>query len=73
MIGLEPNADSRFIEIYYSMILQQKGTMKKGEVMMTSSNRNIFRVTWHLCGDFSGHRWIRRTKASDAELGSASE
>ena len=36
--------------------------------MMTSSNRNILRVTGHLCGEFTGHRWIPRTKASDAEL-----
>ena len=36
--------------------------------MMTSSNGNIFRVTGHLCGEFTGHRWILRTKASDAEL-----
>ena len=36
--------------------------------MMTSSNGNIFRVTGHLCGEFTGHRWIHRTKASDAEL-----
>ena len=27
-----------------------------------------FRVTGHLCGEFTGHRWISRTKASDAEL-----
>ena len=25
--------------------------------MMTSSNGNIFRVTGHLCGEFTGHRW----------------
>ena len=31
--------------------------------MMTSSNGNIFRVTGHLCGEFTGHRWIPRTKA----------
>ena len=37
-------------------------------IMMTSSNRNIFRVTGHLCGDFTGQRWIPPTKASDAEL-----
>ena len=37
-------------------------------VMMTSSNGNIFRVTGHLCWDFTGPRWIPRTKASDAEL-----
>ena len=36
--------------------------------MMTSSNGNIFRVTGALCGEFTGHRWIPRTKASDAEL-----
>ena len=35
---------------------------------MTSSNGNIFRVTGHLCGEFTGHRWIPLTKASDAEL-----
>ena len=29
---------------------------------------NIFRVTGPLCGKFTGHRWIPRTKASDAEL-----
>ena len=37
-------------------------------VMMTSSNGNVFRVTGHLCGEFTGPRWIPRTKASDAEL-----
>ena len=36
--------------------------------MMTSSNGNIFRVTGHSCGKFTGPRWISRTKASDAEL-----
>ena len=36
--------------------------------MMTSWNGNIFRVTGHLCGEFTGPRWIPRTKASDAEL-----
>ena len=37
-------------------------------IMMTSSNGNIFRVTDHLCREFTGHRWIPSTKASDAEL-----
>ena len=32
-------------------------------IMMMSSNGNIFRVTGHLCGEFTGHRWIPRTKA----------
>ena len=36
--------------------------------MMTSSNGNIFRVTGHLCGEFTGPRWIPHTKASDAVL-----
>ena len=27
-----------------------------------------FRVTGHLCGEFTGERWIPRTKASDAEF-----
>ena len=36
--------------------------------MMTSSNGNIVRVTGHLCGEFTGPRWIPHTKASDAEL-----
>ena len=29
---------------------------------------NIFHVTGHLCGKFTGRRWNPRTKASDAEL-----
>ena len=37
-------------------------------LMMTSSNGNIFRVTGPLCGEFTGHRWIPLTKASDAVL-----
>ena len=28
----------------------------------TSSNGNIFRVTGHLCREFTGHRWIPRKK-----------
>ena len=35
---------------------------------MTSSNGNIFRVTGHLCGEFTGDWWIPHTKASDAGL-----
>ena len=34
----------------------------------TSSDGNIFRVTGPLWGEFTGDRWIPRTKASDAEL-----
>ena len=36
--------------------------------MMTSSSENIFRVTGPLWGEFTGHRWIPLTKASNAEL-----
>ena len=36
--------------------------------MMTSSNGNIFRVIGPLWGEFTVHRWIPLTKASDAEL-----
>ena len=36
--------------------------------IMMSSNGNIFRVTGPLWGEFTGHRWIPGTKASDAEL-----
>ena len=42
--------------------------LDKWIIVMTSSNGNIFRVTDHLCGEFTVHRWIPRTKASDAEL-----
>ena len=37
-------------------------------IMMTSSNESIFRVAGHLCEEFTGQRWIPRTKASDAYL-----
>ena len=37
-------------------------------IMMTSSNEDMFRITSPLCGEFTGPRWIPRTKASDAEL-----
>ena len=37
-------------------------------IMMMSSNGNKFRITGHLCREFAGHRWIPRTKVSDAEL-----
>ena len=36
--------------------------------MMTSSSGNVFRVTGPLCREFTGHRWILLTKASDGEL-----
>ena len=45
----------------YKYLKRQRNFMK------TSSNGNIFRVTGHLCGEFTGHRWIPRTTASDTE------
>ena len=39
-----------------------------GKIMMTSSYENIFHVTGHLCGEFTGPRWIPHTKANDKEL-----
>ena len=32
--------------------------MSSGKSMVTSPNGNIFRVTGHLCGEFTGPRWI---------------
>ena len=49
-------------------IADQFGIGNHRELMMTSSNGNIFSVTGHLCGEFTGHRWIPRTKASDVEF-----
>ena len=37
-------------------------------IIMTSSNGNVFRVTGHLCGELTCPRWITHTKASDADL-----
>ena len=37
-------------------------------IIMTSSNRNRFRVSGPLCGEITDHWWIPRTKASDTEL-----
>ena len=44
------------------------GLFPTDTVVMTSSNGSIFRVTGPLGGEFTGHRWIPLTKASDAEL-----
>ena len=52
----------------YSTLTTQAGCQMNSLSMMTSSNGNIFRVTGNMCGEFTGLRWIPRTKASDAEL-----
>ena len=41
---------------------------KIDNTMVTSSNGNIFRVTDPFWGEFTSHRWIPLTKASDVEL-----
>ena len=47
-----------------SLLAQTPANIPKiAEIMMTSSNGNIFRVTGPLCGEFTGHRWIPSTKA----------
>ena len=58
------------VEVRYSMpgCSHCVDVTHSGNIMMTSSNRNIFRVTGPLCGEFTGQRWIPLTKASDAEL-----
>ena len=38
------------------------------DTMITSSNGSIFLVTGPLCGEFTCHRWIPHTKASDGQL-----
>ena len=38
------------------------------KTMMTAWNENIFCITGPLCGEFTIHRWIPLTKASDTEL-----
>ena len=42
--------------------------MRNTHPVMTSSNGIVFRITGPLCGEFTGHRWIPLTKASDAAL-----
>ena len=57
-----------YIDKMYHTIHENVMTWTHFPHMMTSSNGNIFRVTGHLCGKFTGPRWIPCTKASDAEL-----
>ena len=59
-----------FFEIFHLLVAFSFSPYHSGQYdcMMTSSNGNIFRVTGHLCGEFTGPRWIPHTKASDAEL-----
>ena len=51
----------------YTALESSVTTIFEVNFIMTSPNVNIFRVTDPLCGEFTGHRWIPLTKASDAE------
>ena len=57
-----------FSQINSSMKGRSAGVFLLVHVMMTSSNRNIFRITGPLCGELTGHQWNPLTKASDAQL-----
>ena len=61
-------SDFKLVIFSYTDILVQDGSNSIMLTMMTSWNGNIFCVTGHLCGEFTGHWWIPRIKASDAEL-----
>ena len=52
----------------HAMVWHVRGFQHAQPHMMTSSNVNFFRVTGPLWGEFTGHRWIPPTKASNAEL-----
>ena len=58
------------LQMFHAMEMANLAKQKDRNLlhMMMSSNENIFRVTGHLCGEFTGSRWIPRIKASDAEL-----
>ena len=66
----DPLLSINTVELDYGIMPKDDGMLPVGQrqIMMTSSNGNIFRVTGHLCGEFTGLRWIPRTKANDAEL-----
>ena len=56
---------TKVMEITRMMQYHMTSNVQGSLCMMTSSNGNIFRVTGHLCGKFTGHRWISHTKASE--------
>ena len=55
-------------EMHSKYLLRNDGQFVQAMFMMTSSNGDIFHVTGHFCGEFTGPRWIPRTKANDAGL-----
>ena len=53
------------------VLLTHRNSYRKTSIPRTwwrHQMETFFRVTGHLCGDFTGHRWIPHAKASDAEL-----
>ena len=58
----------RWWDLWHATHTYMRTVSPRDFIMMTSSNGNIFRVTGPLCGEFTGHRLIPLTKASDAEL-----
>ena len=58
----------KLIWTVYICIMSQRRRSLSSPLMMMTSNGNIFRVTGPVCGEFTRHRWIPGTKASDAEL-----
>ena len=50
------------------LLTSQHSSSRLRPFTMTSLNGNIFRVTGPLCGQFTGHRCIPHTNASDAVL-----
>ena len=54
--------------LWHHIVCRHKPTVSERvflAFMITSSDRNISRVTGHLWGESTGHRWIPLTKASD--------
>ena len=67
------NKISSHVAIFFScrfdsIFIQKQVPNERVQHMMMSSNGNIFRVTGHLCGEFTDPRWIPLTKARDEEL-----
>ena len=64
-----PSLDIRQVLMKSTQHLAQAMAYTSGQSaqfpMMTSSNANISRITGPLCGNFTGHRWIPLTSASD--------
>ena len=65
VLGLGASYIRELTVLHGCFIVMRQMYMIASSSMVTSSNGSIFRVTGLLCGEFTGHRWIPRTKASD--------